>query len=289
MTAWHAGRFVGYDFESTSPDPLDARIVTAAIVHMERNTHHRPIQWLLDPGTDIPPEAAEIHGWTREQILDKVGGEDRAIRSTPNPVGTGWNRMQMTVEGALGEISGHLALAMHTDIPGVPVVAANASYDFTLLETELDRHDLPTLTSRPGGIRGVVDPMVIDKAFDPYRKVNRDGGCQGGRYGCGGCGATDKKLGSLCQHYGIPLEHAHDAAADAVAAVMLAARFADLWPELGRWRLPTLYDHQIAWRREQADSLRAHFDRQGTEHDGVDPGWPLHTQLTTLTPTLERT
>jgi DNA polymerase-3 subunit epsilon len=38
----------------------------------------------------------------------------------------------------------------------------------------------------------------------------------------------------------------------------------------------------VTWRREQADSLRAYFDKNGIEHDGVDPGWPVHTSLQQL-------
>jgi DNA polymerase-3 subunit epsilon len=271
MTAWHVVRMVGYDLESTGIDPLTARIVTAAIVHTAPGQRPTTIQWLLDPGTDVPDEAAAVHGWTRHSVLAEVGGEGRAVRLTDS------NRMPMTVDGALGEIAGHLALAMKAEIP---VVVANAAYDMTLTETELTRVGVDTLSSRPTGISGIVDPQVLDKAFDPYRKVNRDGGCKGGKHRCGGCGATNKQLGSLCAHYGVRLTGAHNAGADALAAVRLAKRLADLWPDVARLRLPTLHAHQVTWRRGQADSLRAYFDKNGIDHDGVDPGWPLHTTLT---------
>jgi DNA polymerase-3 subunit epsilon len=272
MTSWSAGRFVGYDLESTGTNPFDARILQAAVVHVEPDSRPHTIQWLLDPGIDVPDEAAQVHGWTRQRIIERCKGPGMAIRTTTGS--DRLNEMRMHIDGALGEIAGHLAVAMHTD---VPVVIANAAYDLTLTETELTRVGVDTITSRPTGIRGIVDPMVIEKAFDPYRKVKT--GCRGGKWPCGGCGATDKKLGSLCTHYGIRLTGAHNAAADALAAVRLAAKLADLWPSVGRLRLPTLHAHQIQWRREQADSLRAYFDRNGTEHDGVDPGWPVHTHL----------
>lgn len=294
MTAWHVGRMVGYDLESTGIDPLTARIVTAAIVHTAPGQRPSTIQWLLDPGIDIPAEAAAVHGWTRIRILDQIREahhhavtdpsararfrpEGMAVRLTPTPreLERG-NTLVMTVDGALGEIAGHLALAMKAE---VPVVVANAAYDMTLTEQELTRVGVDALTSRPTGIRGVVDPQVLDKQWDPYRKVNRAGGCRGGKHACGGCGATNKQLGSLCQHYGVRLTGAHNAGADALAAVRLAKRLADLWPDVARLRLPTLHAHQVTWRREQADSLRAYFDRTGVEHDGVDAGWPVHTRL----------
>jgi hypothetical protein len=133
-------------------------------------------------------------------------------------------------------------MAMHREIP---LVVANAPFDLTLLEAELGRHGIDTLASRPSGVRGVVDPMVIDRAFDTYRKAcyrapgcdpetghHECGGCRGSRgfHDCGkGCGVTDRRLESLCIHYGVPLVGAHDAAADALAAARLAVRLGGLW------------------------------------------------------------
>lgn len=269
MTAWHVGRMVGFDLESTGVDPLEARIVTAALVHTAPGQRPSTIQWLLDPGVDIPAEAAAVHGWTRDRILAEVGGPGRAVRVTSD------NRMPMQVDGALGEIAGQLAVAMKAE---APVVIANAAYDCTLLESELPRHGIDTLSSRPTGVTGVVDPMVLEKAYDPYRRVK--GGCRGGKHRCGGCGVTDKTLTSLCTHYGVRLTAAHSAGADALAAIRVAARLASLWPEIARWRLPTLHAHQVTWRAEQANSLRGYFDKNGIDHDGVDPSWPLHSSLT---------
>ena len=77
------------------------------------------------------------------------------------------------------------------------------------------------------------------------------------------------------------VEHtgAHDASGDALAA-------ARLWPRIMAKHarkfpghsLGSLHQAQIGWRKAQADSLRAYFDRNGTEHDGVCGEWPLHSQ-----------
>lgn len=270
MTApakWWEGRMGGFDTETTSPDPHDARIVTAAMVHTAPGQRPRTITWLTDPGIDIPDGAAEIHGWTTDRLKARLGGH-QALRNL-----NGIER-PLTREAALFEMATQCASLMGQD---VPLVVANAPFDLTLLEAELALYGIDSLASRPSGIRGVVDPQVIEKAFDPYRKVNRDGGCQGGKVKCGGCGSQDKTLTSLCAHYGVTHVGAHDASGDALAALRLSVKLAEAWPEIARWKLGTLHEHQVTWRRTQADGLRAYFDKNGIEHDGVDPGWPVQT------------
>lgn len=267
---WHEGHIVGLDTETTGTNPAEARIITAAIVHAKPG--HRPttMQWIINPGVDIPAEAAEVHGWTNERLARTGVEPGTAVRINRGRTDRIW------LDGALFEIAAQAATAMAAD---APLVVHNAAYDLTLLEAELVRAGVDTLTSRPTGIRGVVDPFVLERAFDPYRKVK--GGCQGGKHDCGGCRVEDKTLGSLCRHYGIRHTGAHDASGDALAAVRLARRLAGLWPEIARWRLGTLHTHQVTWRREQADSLRSYFDRAGIEHDGVNPGWPVYAPANT--------
>lgn len=270
MTAvkWHEGRMAGFDLETTSVDPHTARIVTAAVVHRIPGARPRTISWVIDPGCEIPAEAAEVHGWDSARLADRLQGRE-ALRITAG------RDVYLNRADALFEIAGQLGSVMGHD---VPVVVASAPYDLTLIEAELVRHGVDTLASRPSGIRGVVDPQVIEKQFDPYRKVNRDGGCQGGKYRCGGCGSPDKTLTSLCAHYGVTHVGAHDASGDALAAVRLVGKLAEAWPEIARWKLATLHEHQVTWRRTQADGLRSYFDKNGIEHDGVCGEFPVHTQ-----------
>lgn len=271
MTAppkWHQTHMVGLDTETTGTDPRHEHIVTAAIVHTAPGSRPITMQWLVHPETEIPDGAAAVHGWTLDRLEQRLQGHG-GLRIA------GRREVQITREAALQEIAAQAVGAMLRD---VALVVCNASYDLTLLEAELTRAGLPTLTEKAGGIRGVVDPMVLEKAWDPYRRVR--GGCKGGKHKCGGCGTEDKTLGSLCLHYGIFHAGAHDAAADTLAAMRLAVRLTNLWPDIARLKLSTLFERQVGWRRSQADSLRAYFDKHEIEHDGVDPGWPLHTDLT---------
>lgn len=168
---------------------------------------------------------------------------------------------------ALFEMSGRLALWMGA---GFPVVAFNAAFDFTILEAENTRYGLPTLAERlaPLPVGPIIDPFVLDKHVDKRRKGSR-------------------KLGDTCQVYGVQLNNAHTAEADAEAAAQLARAILISNPQVfkGMSTVGTLHRAQSQWRREQMDSLRGYFDRMKKPHDGCDGGWPLHDALSPVAPT----
>lgn len=273
MTAlkWHEGHMVAYDVETTGVNVHEDRIVTAAIVHKAPGERPRTITWVIDPDVPIPTEASDVHGWTHERIRHHLGPQAMAS-STVN----GRTTLHVDPGQAIYEIAGQVALAMSQ---GVPVVAMNASFDLTILEAECARHGHDTLTQRlaPKGIGGVIDPMILDKQHDPYRPGKCDGQQKRGPK-CR-CGADGKKLVDLCRHYGVLLGDAHAADADALAALRLVPRLVAAWPELGRWRLSTVHEKQIGWKKEQAASLASYFRRIG-EHEKaetVSGEWPLQT------------
>jgi DNA polymerase-3 subunit epsilon len=135
---------------------------------------------------------------------------------------------------------------------GIPVVAYNAPYDFSLLKHEALRHGIrPIAEPSP-----VIDPLVLDKAYDRYRKGKRT-------------------LEVVAAHYAVALDGAHDASADAIAAGRLAQVLAD------RFALPhsvhELHTQQIGWARSQAESLTEYFIRIGRldADDALDGSWPI--------------
>ncbi|MFD0154385.1 exonuclease domain-containing protein [Streptomyces sp. NPDC055721] len=141
---------------------------------------------------------------------------------------------------------------------GVPVVAYNASFDLTLLSAELRRHGLPSLSERLGGtgIGPVVDPYTIDRAVDRYRRGKRT-------------------LEAVCGEYGVVLETAHEAAADALAAVRVAVAIAERHPEVAGLNPAELHERQIVWYRAWAENFQAFLRRKGDTEAVVDPVWPL--------------
>jgi DNA polymerase-3 subunit epsilon len=224
--AWHLGRMAGFDLETTGPDPLTARIVTACIIQVGDKQPAQAANWLTDvDGQDIPAEATAVHGVTTEHAHAKG----------------------VALRLAVEEILGALTQVILSDIP---IVAMNARYDLTLLDREAERYGLDPLPAGP-----VIDPFVIDKEVDRYRPGKRT-------------------LTALCEHYQVPLDGAHSADADAIAACRIAWRQGSTYPKLAAMSLDELHNAQIWWAAEQAASLQEHFRK--TRPDAVVEGaWPL--------------
>lgn len=230
-TPWHNGRLLAFDVESTGPDPDYARIVTATVIELGPNVAggKRVHEWLANPGVPIPAGATAVHGITTE----------RAVEDGTDPAQVVFELLTI-----LGPALGH----------GIPVVAFNAAYDLTVLDRECRRHKVDTL-SRRGDVAPIIDPHVIDKAVDKYRKGKRT-------------------LAVTCERYGIDLGDAHDATADALGAARLAWKLAEAYPDELQRPLPELHDLQVGWRAEQAASLATYFARQG-KPQSVSGAWPV--------------
>lgn len=245
---WWDGPLVGFDLETTSANPEEARIVTAAVAVCSRDGIDART-WLADPGVPIPEEAAKVHGITTERAQAEGRPAAEVVRE-------------------VAELLAACATA--------PLVIFNARYDLTVLDREARRHGIGPLPLLFGH---VIDPYVIDKWLDRFRKGSR-------------------KLDALCEHYRAALDGAHDAASDAIAAARLAwcigARgqvVRNVWnADMGRERaalrrewesvrgdLVNLHDAQRRWAAEQAMGLAQHFRKQGKteEADDVRIDWPL--------------
>ncbi|MER7732986.1 3'-5' exonuclease [Streptomyces erythrochromogenes] len=141
---------------------------------------------------------------------------------------------------------------------GAVVVAYNAAFDLTLLSAELARHGLPSLADRLGGARTgpVVDPLTIDRAVDRFRRGKRT-------------------LEAVCGVYGVTLEAAHDAGADALAAVHVARAIAERHPQVAALTPADLHAQQGTWHARWARDFQSYLRRQGTPDAVIDTAWPL--------------
>ena len=213
-----------FDIESTGVDVTTDRIVTACLAHID-GAHVSEHSWLLDPGIPIPDGAAAIHGITTEKA--QAEGSDYA---------TGYQELRSELETAWAN--------------GNAVVAYNASFDLSMIDAEGRRLGYPQLT-----VGLVIDPFVIDREIDKYRRGKRT-------------------LDVTCQFYGVKLEGAHSSNGDALAAARLAYKLVrrrelvDLTPD-------DLMDAQQRWHYQRQADFIQYLERSGKDSSTVTTDWPL--------------
>lgn len=217
-----------FDTETTGVDTSGARIVSSTIALLGGGGEViERYDWLIDPGVEIPEAAARVHGITTE--VARASG-------VAAPVGVSQILAQL---GAMLE-------------RGFPIVAYNAPFDLSLLRAETARHGL----AWPGTPSPVIDPLILDKQLDRYRKGKRT-------------------LEVVAAHYGVPLDGAHDAGEDAIAAgrvaQALARRFAHMLPD----EVTALHDAQVAWAAAQAESFQEYMRRVRDPNFAADGAWPV--------------
>lgn len=228
LPSWAAPIAV-FDTETTGVYVDKDRIVSAtlALIDSAGQVQER-YDWLLDPGVEIPLAAARVHGITTE--VARTSG--------------------ITAATGIQQIVARLTEMLER---GYALCAYNAPYDLSLLRAEAQRYGVPF----PTPLSPVLDPLVLDKQLDRYRKGKRT-------------------LEVVCSHYGVVLTDAHDAGADAIAAGQvlqaLANKYADKLPA----DLNELHTLQVQWAREQAESYQEWRRKQpGQEHFRTDFGWPV--------------
>ncbi len=203
-----------------------SRIVSATVAVID--AHGSVLErtdWLADPGVEIPAQASAVHGITTA----RARAEGRAAA------------------GVVGEIVASLRALLDR---GVAVTVYNAPYDLTLLNREARRHGIAPLVS-PAPI---IDPLVIDKAVDRYRKGKRT-------------------LEVAAGFYGVELLDAHDAGADAIAAGRVAQAIARRYPERLGADAIELHTFQVGWSAEQAASFQEYMRRTRPEFR-TSGAWP---------------
>lgn len=242
------------DYESTGVDVLSDRIVTANLTLMAPDGSVITQQdWVVDPGICIPDGAAAVHGWTTERVREWGADPARALE-----------QIFAIIQSECGE--------NRTVLCGF-----NIAYDLSLQEAERRRllPGTPALRYHQEGencetvqcVR-VFDAYVADKFIDRFRKGSR-------------------KLGVVAEHYGITVDQSrtHAADYDCYLAGLVALRLLQ-HDRLRGLPFEVIHEGLALAHADQAASLQAYFAKSGkTNEDGspivCDPGWPLHTALTT--------
>lgn len=227
MAPWHEGPLVGLDFETTGVNPSSDLPVQVAVVACDGRGNRSSEVWLVDPGVEIPEAAVAIHGISTETAR----AEGRSLLESAHSL--------------------HRRLREAT-LEEVPIVAMNASFDVTIATHLFSRAGLAALEWRL-----VIDPLVIDRRMDKYRKGKR-------------------RLDALCAHYGVGLEGAHDAGKDAAAAVDLAREIGRRFPEAAVLHPEELTVLEVAWHRAWAADYDNWCRREGRPGLGAEEfNWPV--------------
>lgn len=225
---WNDSPLASFDTETTGVAPATDRIVTAALVRPNGET----LRWMADPGIEIPTAASDIHHVTTAYA--------RKHGRPPAEV------VEQIADAIAGELSA-----------GAALVVMNAPFDLPLLDAECARYGVLTVADRIGRPVGpVVDPLVLDRAADKWRKGKRH-------------------LEALAAHYGIELTDAHSADADAQAALGVALAIGEKYSQL---QVPAevLHGWQVTWYERWAVDHEA-YRRQTNPDFTLGRTWPVAT------------
>lgn len=215
-----------FDLETTGIDTETSRIVSAYVGVIDVAGTPKGVSWLADPGVEIPTQATAVHGISTERARSE-------------------GRLAVDV---VGEI---VAVIRALFAQGVPLVVYNAAYDLTLLNRECLRYGIEPL-SEP---TPVIDPLVIDRAMDRYRKGKRT-------------------LEAAAEFYGIELMDAHDAEADAVAAGRVAQAIARKYSDTLGDDVVLVHTNQVAWAADSAASFQEYMRRTKDPTFVAEGAWP---------------
>jgi len=225
---WFEGPLAALDLEATGVDLSTARIIEVGLFLFESDGSSTPLtDSLVDPGVPIPEKVTELTGISPADVA-ATGGEPTQILAATR-----------------------LKIAGLVDA-GIPIVVYHATYDWPLLEAELARHGLGPLPSVPPAV--LIDPLVLDRHVDRYRKGKRT-------------------LGDVAAQYGIRLDGAHRAAGDCAATVGVARKIGEQYSKL-HVEAVDLVDLQIAAHTTWRDSFNSYLAKVGASRPPVIEEWP---------------
>lgn len=211
------------DTETTGVDNMSDRIVTCCMVYDDGQGNQQIRNWMIDPGIEIPEGASNVHGVTTE--IARANG--------------------VSPKEGLTSIRDSLMPMMEA---GVPVLVYNAPFDLTLLYAEFWRHGI----AFPYDFDKVIDPLVMDKQLDKFRKGKRI-------------------LTMTAALYGYTLENAHNAEADCLAAI---GAFRGMVTAFGiTAEIEELHALQKQWKAEWAEGFQQ-YKRREDPTAVVNGEWP---------------
>lgn len=221
---WWRNPLPTFDIETTGVED-DCGIVQVSFEFIDFDGNPTDDGWtkIVNPGMDIPEGAAAVHGITNE--IAERDGVDLAI-------------------GIIGVVE-----RLNKLRDDQPLVIYNAPFDWPRLKRHAGLLGLE-ITWEPL----IIDPLLLDRVFDKYRKGSR-------------------KLIDTARVYGVDIGTAHDASEDAKAAAGVARGLVKVNTELRNTPIAELQTRQSAWYREWAEGINAYWASNGMDRK-TGTGWP---------------
>lgn len=222
------------DFETTGTDNKTDRPVSVNFALLDRDGRRLPGSLhTIVAATDAAGEPVQI----------PEGAS--AVHHITTPIAQRWGAPSIIV---IGLIASQLRVCERERIP---LCIFNATFDWPLLHNEAARHGVEMPTNID-----LLDPLVIDRAIDRYRKGKRT-------------------LSAMAPVYDVALDDAHDAEADAAASVAIVreqlkhgALMCQSMRELQYWQLFAF----TQWK----EHMNEYWACIGST-SRVTGGWPGHT------------
>jgi DNA polymerase-3 subunit epsilon len=229
---WVDGELLAFDLETTGVDKANDIPVSYALVWFNRQVPERHDTGIINPGVAIPAGATAVHGITTQRAAAEGVELEDGVR--------------------------HIVEALlDASRRGVPVVGFNLSYDLSMMDARLRALDGTGLVD--AGWHGpVLDPLVMDRSLERFRKGKRT-------------------LALVCERYGVVNEAAHDASADAIASVKVLFAMTEIFEhELATVDAATLTRSQVGWHRTWAEGMHTFLTSKGSPGFlAADFDWPL--------------
>jgi DNA polymerase-3 subunit epsilon len=262
-TPWFMGPMTAFDLETTGTDVETEHVVTAAVISLNGSAKPFARTWLAAVEIDIPEGAEKVHGISTAEA-----------RKNGRPA-----------TKVLDEIADLLSVSLRE---ATPIVGHNVVYDLTLLDRELRRKGLPTLTERSNRQGPVICTRVLDQHVVQRRRKPplREGQTEQD-------GARTLRTTAGVYGLGWDDEAAHGAEYDAMQAARIAYRIGQiahtapgsrpLWVQRHSYAffddvadidMVELFVRQQQWAAEQAASLEEWL-RQSKPDAVVKREWPL--------------
>lgn len=230
--AWCDLPWLTLDTETTAKEPHKARLIEVALYACRAG--EPPVSLLeavVNPGVEVPQEVVTLTGITNERVRAE-GRDTREVLEA--------------LQSYLGPVHGGTQTP-----PDRPLIIYNAGYDLTVLREETKRVGFnwrALLEHNPV----VLDPLVLDRAFDTYRKGSRK--------------LSDVAALYRSRGHDIPEGRAHGAAADCLMAEGITRALLKEYPVLGGMTLTDLHGFQSRAWQAWADNYNGYLSRSGQKH-----------------------